>query len=111
MKTTHNKALLSATEDTNRARAYRYYLHGLTCKEIGKLLDLSPRTVERYSQLDQWREQANPQPLADRALALHQQGVSYTGISKALQISKATVYNYLRLRVGPSRDQGMNDAL
>ncbi|MEZ0541246.1 helix-turn-helix domain-containing protein [Fibrella arboris] len=99
MKPTHNQAITSTTEDTDRARAYRYYLHGLTCKEIGKLLDLSPRTIERYSQLDRWREKANPQPLADRARILHQQGVSYAGIAKALQISKATVYNYLHAKL------------
>jgi len=98
MKTTHNPLQTSTKEGTDRARAYRYYLHGLTCKEIGKLIDLSPRTVERYSQLDKWREKAKPQPLVERARLLHQQGVSYAGIAKALQISKATVFNYVKAK-------------
>ena len=102
MKTTQKQTPASTTEANDRARAYRYYLHGLTCKEIGKLLDLSPRTVERYSQLDKWHQQANPQPMADRARLLHQQGVSYAGIAKALQVSKATVFNYVKAGTKPA---------
>ena len=87
----------TSTDTTNRARAYGYYLKGLTCREIGKLLDLSPRTVERYSLVDRWRERANPQPLADRAKALQKQGFSYAQIAQTLGVGKSTVYSYLRV--------------
>lgn len=89
-------------DETERIRAYRYYLKGLTCIEIGKLLDLSPRTVERYSQLDKWRQRANPQPMADRARLLHQQGMSYAAIARTLAVSKSTVYNYVKEETKPA---------
>lgn len=87
----------NSTNSTDiRERAYRYHLKGLTCLEIGKLLDLSPRTIERYSQTDKWKERANPQPLAARAKTLYKQGLSYAKIAKTLRVGKSTVYNYLR---------------
>jgi transposase len=89
--------------NTDRARAYGYYLKGLTCKEIGKLLDLSPRTVERYSQTDKWQQRANPQTVADRARTLHQKGFSYAAIARTLAVSKSTVYNYLRVTDGTNQ--------
>lgn len=92
MKTTQ----LAEIPDRTRSRTYRYHLMGLTCSEIGKLLDLSPRTVERYSQTDQWRERANPQPLAVRAKTLKQQGFSYAQIAQTLGVGKSTVYGYLK---------------
>ncbi len=85
---------------TVRERAYQYHVKGLTCSEIGKLLYLSPRTVERYSQTDRWRERANPQPLAARAADLQRQGFSYAQIARTLGISKSTVYAYLRTKSG-----------
>ena len=79
-----------------RERAYEYHVKGLTCAEIAKLLDLSPRTVERYSLVEKWRERANPQPLAERAKVLQKQGFSYAQIARTLAVGKSTVYGYLR---------------
>jgi transposase len=101
MSTQQTAKAAPTADETARARAYRYYLKGLTCTEIGKLLDLSPRTVERYSQVDKWHKRANPQPIADRAKQLHRQGMSYARIAKTLAVSKGTVYNYLKAGTKP----------
>ncbi len=85
-----------STPASIRERAYQYHVKGLTCAEIAKLLDLSPRTVERYSLAEKWRERANPQPLAERAKALQKQGFSYAQIARTLAVGKSTVYGYLR---------------
>lgn len=44
------------TKDNIREKALNYYLMGLNSKEIGKLLDLSFRTIQNYMCADQWKE-------------------------------------------------------
>lgn len=86
-------------KNTNRqpdaqAQALRYYVMGLNCEEIGKLLDLSPRTIERYQQKGQWREALNGKAVEEKAHELHQAGKSYAEVAKILRISKGTAFNY-----------------
>lgn len=69
---------------------------GLTCKEVGKLLDLSARTVERYSQKNQWKEKLSVKTVEQRAYELHEAGKTYEEIAKALKVSRATAYNYMK---------------
>jgi DNA-binding CsgD family transcriptional regulator len=81
---------------TVRERALGYYLKGLTFSEIGKLLDLSPRTIERYSQLDEWKAKVNPVTLQQRAKELKERGFSCAAIAQMIGVSKSTVFNYLK---------------
>jgi uncharacterized protein YjcR len=39
-----------------KEKAYEYYAMGLNSKEIGKLLDLSFRTVQNYMSAESWKE-------------------------------------------------------
>lgn len=43
-------------EKEQKESAFRYYLMGLNSKDIGKLLDLSYRTVQGYMSSDGWKE-------------------------------------------------------
>lgn len=78
-----------------RERAYRYHLKGLTFAEIGKLLDLSPRTVEKYSQQDGWKARTSSTTPVERASEMRKQGHSYAEIGRTLGVSRSTVSNYL----------------
>lgn len=79
-----------------RERALGYHLKGLAFSEIGKLLDLSPRTVERYSQIDEWKAKLNPVSLPQRAKELKERGFSCAAIAQMIGVSKSTVFNYLK---------------
>lgn len=78
------------------AKAYGYYLKGLTSAETGKLLDVSPRTVQRWTVQYQFEQTADPDPLPVRALRLYQSGHTYAAIAKAIGKSRTTVYYYIR---------------
>ena len=75
---------------------HRYFLMGLTNREISKLVELSERTVQRVIKDGRFKERATPQPLGARALELRSKGLTYVAIAKALKCSKTTVYNYLK---------------
>jgi uncharacterized protein YjcR len=81
---------------TIKEQAFKYYLKGLTFAEIGKLLDISPRTIERYSQDDKWKEKASDSTRLNRVQELYQKGFSYLEIAGKVGISRSTVYNYLK---------------
>lgn len=69
-----------------------YYLKGLNYKEIGKLLDISPRTVQRYIKESDCKKLAEPKTLQQRAVEMHSHGWSYSEIAKKLKISRTTAY-------------------
>lgn len=86
----------SVRRTTTQAEAYRYYVMGLNCQEIGKLLDLSVRTIERYMQIGGWKEATNGKTIEAKAYELHESGKTYAEVAKVLQVSKGTVFNYLK---------------
>ena len=72
-----------------------YYAKGLTYSEIGKLLDISPRTVQRYiTSSGVKKELSEPKTLQQRAFDLSAKGFTYTEIAKKLRVTKTTVYNW-----------------
>lgn len=73
-----------------------YYLKGLNYKEIGKLLDISPRTVQRYVKESECKRLETEKPLQQRAIEMHSQGFSYSEIARKLKVSKTTVYLWHR---------------
>ena len=75
-----------------------YYLKGLNYKEIGKLLDVSPRTVQRCIKENDIKELAEPKAMQQRAFELSGKGFSYSEIAKKLQVSKTTVYLWHKKR-------------
>lgn len=78
------------------AQAYQYYLKGLNAKETGKLLDISPRTVQRYAKAHGFKKRASPGTLQQRASQLQALGYSYNAIAGILCRSRTTIYNYLK---------------
>jgi len=79
-------------------KVWAYYLRGLNGKEIGKLLDISPRTVQRYISGSGCRETLEPKTIHQKAFELSAQGHSYAEIAKKLRISKTTVYLWHKKR-------------
>jgi DNA-directed RNA polymerase specialized sigma24 family protein len=78
-------------------RIKRYCLMGLTYGEIGKLLDISSRTVQRYvSRANLKKEIAAPKSLQQKAFELSAQGLSYSEIADKLSVTKTTVYLWHR---------------
>jgi len=72
-----------------------YYTKGLTYSEIGKLLDISPRTVQRYvTNCGVKKELSGAKTLQQRAFDLSAKGFSYTEIAQKLRVTKTTVYNW-----------------
>lgn len=82
------------TEITDKVAGY--YLKGLNYKEISKLLDISPRTVQRYVKESGCRKINNPKSLHQKAFELSAKGFSYAQIAKKLKVSKTTVYLWHR---------------
>lgn len=81
---------METKEFINKIR--KYYLKGLTSKEIGKLLDLSPRTVQRYMKEYNIKETKEPKTQEQRALELVKRGFSYSEVARRLRVCKSTVY-------------------
>ena len=69
-----------------------YYLKGLNYKEISKLLDISPRTVQRYISESGCRETSEQKTIQQKAFELSAHGYSYADIAKRLRVCKTTVY-------------------
>lgn len=80
-----------------KAKAFAYYCKGLNSKEIGKLLDVSYRTVQNWMYADGWKAKRQPTPLKKRVLHLHKQGFSYNSIADILNVSRSSVYNWLKI--------------
>jgi len=76
-----------------------YFIKGLTYKEIGKLIDISPRTVQRYvTSSGVKKELAEPKTMQQKAFELSAKGLSYSEIAKKLRVSKTSVYLWHRSR-------------
>jgi DNA-binding CsgD family transcriptional regulator len=75
----------------------RYFAMGLTYVEIGKLLDVSSRTIQRYITANEVKkEMREPKALQKKAFELSAKGYSYAEIAAKLQVTKTTVYNWHR---------------
>lgn len=101
---TENEAILSKNvqgtiEDKQSpvGKAYQYYLKGLTAAEIAILINVSERTVQRWKTAFKFDSYSQPVGLQNRVVELRKKGMSYTAIGKALQLSRSTVYNNLKL--------------
>lgn len=79
-----------------RSNARRYYFMGLTIPEIGKLIEASPRTVEKWQIAEKWNDYRKLPPIKERALQMQKKGYSYSQIAEALSISRVTVYRWLK---------------
>ncbi len=82
--------------DRTKAKAYKYFCMGLNSKEIGKLLDISFRTVQNYMCQEDWHKKQKPANLKFEALKLYELGNSYQVIADTLNVSRTTVYLYLK---------------
>lgn len=73
-----------------------YHAKGLTYQEIGKLMDISPRTAQRYVKAAGGNIQDRDKTKRQRAIELHRKGFSYSEIASRLRVSKTTVYLWHR---------------
>ena len=69
---------------------------GLTAAEVAKLLDLNVRTVQKWQTEQQWTQKLNPNSVKSKCLEMQNKGMTYTQIAEIMQISKPTVYRYLK---------------
>jgi len=78
----------------------RYYIMGLTYTEIGKLLDMSKRTVQRYVTDNRINEDLKNEPKnpKQKAFALLENGYSYSEVARKLKVTKTTIYLWNRKR-------------
>lgn len=83
-------------ENKNKQHAFRYFVLGLSAKEIAKLLDISHRTVENYMLSDDWQKAERNDNLEERILKMYESGKTYVEIAKSVGKCKTTVYNYLK---------------
>jgi len=79
-----------------KKKAFSYYALGLTAFEVAKLLDLNPRTVQKWQTEQKWTQKLNPNSLKDKCLEMQNKGMTYVQISEILQISKSTVNRYIK---------------
>jgi DNA-directed RNA polymerase specialized sigma24 family protein len=80
-----------------RSEAKRYYLIGLNLQEISKLLDNIPiRTLENWQTADQWTALKGVENIKKQAFNLHEAGKSYSEISEILNISRVSVWRYIK---------------
>lgn len=78
-------------------KARKYYLLGLNLQEISKLLDGCPvRTIEKWQQSEKWTELKSPQNIKFRVKELQASGKTYKEIANMLQISRVTVWRYIK---------------
>lgn len=89
-------------------KIYQYAIKGLSTKEIGKLLDLSDRTIQRYMKQSKFKPEIKPKTHHARALELHKMGFSYVEIAKKLRVCKSTVYNWHR-KAKQVEQEGVNE--
>ncbi len=82
--------------EIQKQKAYKYYLKGLNSKEIGKLLDISFRTVQNYMTKGKWKAKRQPTNIKYETLRLYESGLTYPQIATELNISRASVYLYLK---------------
>ena len=78
----------------------KYFAMGLTYVEIGKLLDVSSRTIQRYITATELKKELvnEPKAMQKKAFELSAKGYSYAEIAAKLQVTKTTVYNWHRQR-------------
>ncbi|GHT02008.1 hypothetical protein AGMMS49525_04530 [Bacteroidia bacterium] len=75
----------------------QYFAMGLTYYEIGKLLDVSSRTIQRYVAAHELKKECPaPKALQQKAFELSAKGFSYREIAERLQVTKTTVYTWHR---------------
>ncbi len=81
----------------HKENARKYYLMGLNLQDISKLLNNCPvRTLEKWQLAEKWTELKQPEAIKTRAKELHESGKSYNEIAELLQISRVTVWRYIK---------------
>ena len=81
----------------DRERARKYYLMGLNLHEIGILLAGCPvRTLESWQKADGWTKLKELNNIELRAYELSEGGKTYDEIAEILEISRVTVWRYIK---------------
>jgi len=91
---------MNAVQKEISDRIRRYFTMGLTYAEIGKLLDMSSRTVQRYVSNTginvDFKTKNAPKTPQQKALELSENGYTYSEIAKRMKVTRQTVYNWHR---------------
>lgn len=94
-----NKVVKSRNKYTadHKEKARKYYLMGLNLNEVSKLLDGCPvRTLEKWQQAENWTKLKQAENIKIKTMELQESGKSYTEIAQILEISRVTVWRYIK---------------
>lgn len=81
----------------HKAKARKYYLMGLNMHDISTLLNGCPvRTLEKWQISEKWTIFKQTENIKVRAFELHESGKNYDEIAEILQISRVTVWRYIK---------------
>ncbi len=89
---------------TDKDKAARYYVMGLTLPEISKLLDGTPvRTLEKWQLANKWTSLKSPENIKDKVLQLHEAGKTKKEIAKLIDRDQSTVFRWIKEAKGKNR--------
>lgn len=77
-------------------RVYKYWLKGITSKDIALLVGVSSRSIRRVIKAKDFKNSIEFTPLPVRAYQLKQKGLSFTEIAKTLKIGRSTAFLYVK---------------
>lgn len=97
------------TKTTITDKVAAYYLKGLNYNEIGKLLDISPRTVQRYIKESNCKLNTSPKTLQQLSIDLCAKGWSYSEVAKKLKKSRTTIYLWNKKAKETKKAVGLSD--
>ncbi len=84
-------------DKSEKDKAAKYYIMGLTLPEISKLLDNTPvRTLEKWQLAGKWTSLRNCSSLFQQVLQLHEAGKSRKEISLLVNRDESTVYRWIK---------------
>ena len=83
-------------EKNIKEKAFLYYAKGLTVKEVGKLLDVSYRTIQNWQVDEKWTDKLSPDNIKLKCVMFKEKGLTYKEISHLLKISTSTIQRYIK---------------
>ena len=81
-------------EDSDKLKARKYYLLGLSISEVSKLTDFPVRTLQKWQSKEEWVKEKKCENLKLKLIELRQQGKTFKEISIIFNISISSIWRY-----------------